>query len=54
MKFIILIHGCLIFYKYLRGNIRRYENTIGDIRVKYQKSADVYIVDGLNNEYTYY
>ena len=44
MKVIILTRGGLIFWKYLRGNTLRYENAIGDSRVKYQKSAEVIVV----------
>jgi len=44
MKVITLTRGGLVFWKYLRGNPRRYENAIGDSRVKYQKSAEVIVV----------
>ena len=44
MKVITLTRGGLVFWKYLRDNPHRYENAIGDNRMKYQKSAEVIVV----------
>lgn len=44
LKVITLTCGCMVFWKYFRGNPRRYENTIGDSRMKYQESAEVIVV----------
>ena len=44
MKVIILSRGGLIFWKYLRGNPRRYEKAISNSRVKYQKLAEVIVI----------
>ena len=53
MKVVVLTWGGLIFWKYLEF---RYENASSDIRMKYQKSAEVIlanwiytICEGLND-----